>query len=559
MNRFRPTPEKSGPPRRSVIGQAVLAVAAGVAASAVHAGPVETDNPDLKIRFDNTVKYSQAYRLQDRSPGLASCAICLNQNDGDNNFGKGLVSNRVDLLSEFDIAYQNVGLRVSGAAWYDAKYRSSNDNNTVTANHVPRNEFPNATRKLLGKKAELLDAFVFGKTSFGDTQATFRLGRHTLLWGESLFYGSNGIAGGQAPIDLVKLLSVPNAQFKETAMPTGKLSGQVQVNEDLSLGGYYQYEWRKTRLMPVGGYLSTSDTMGPGAERIIAGNPALPNPPVFAVLPDQEPKGSGQYGLQLRTRVPSIDTDFGFYATRYHATTPSNIYSTLTGFPPTLHPSTFLWTYAEGIRAYGASFAKAIGEVSLSGEASVRHNAPLSSSGQAILSSIGVNVGLNNNSKPGYAIGETAHAQLSWLASLGPSFISREASFLGEIAWNRITSVTRNASMLNPNADRSATALRMVFSPTYRQLFPGVDVSVPVGVSHTRGRSGAVGPGFGVDRGGDMNLGVSAIYLNGWTLAANYTCFYGPEGPTLDAANNAQFKQALRDRDYLSLSLRNTF
>lgn len=559
MHPFRPVPAPSAPPRRAAIAGAVLAVLAGATASTLQAAPLETDNPDLSIRFDNSVKYSQSYRLREASPGLASCAICLNQNDGDNNFGKGLVSNRVDLLSEIDVTYQDVGLRVSGAAWYDAQYRSSNDNNTITANHVPGNAFPAVTRKLLGKKAELLDAFVFGKARLNDMQASFRLGRHTLLWGESLFYGSNGIAGGQAPTDLVKLLSVPNAQFKETAMPTGKLSGQVQVNEALSLGAYYQYDWRKTRMMPVGGYLSTSDAMGEGGERIIAGNPALPNPPAFAALPEQEPKHGGQYGAQLRLRATDIDTDFGFYATRYHATTPSNIYSTLTGFPPAPRPSTFQWTYAEGVRAYGVSVAKAIGEVSLSGEVSVRRNTPLSSSGQSILGSIGVNVGLNNTSMPGYAIGETAHAQLSWLASLGPSVVSQEASFVGEIAWNRITSVTRNAAMLNPNADRSATALRMVYSPTYRQLFPGIDLSIPVGISHTRGRSGALGPGFGVHRGGDLNLGVSAIYLNGWTLAANYTRYYGPEGPTLDGANNAQFKQALRDRDYVSVSIRNTF
>jgi hypothetical protein len=558
MNRSKLDTAKQPLPRRLALAQAA-ALLAGAAASALHAAPIAVDNPDLKIRFDNTVKYSQAYRLKEASTGLASCPICLNQNDGDNNFGKGMVSNRVDLLSEFDITWNNVGLRVSGAAWYDAKYRTSNDNDTFTANHIPRNEFPEATRKLLGKKAELLDAFVFGKTTFGDMPATFRLGRHTLLWGESLFYGANGIAGGQAPIDLVKLLSVPNAQFKETAMPTGKLSGQVQVNEDLSLGAYYQYDWRKTRMMPVGGYLSGSDSLGEGAERIIAGNPALPNTPAFAALPELDAKESGQYGLQLRMRAPSIDTDFGLYATRYHATTPSNIYNTLTGVPPALRPSTFQWVYAEGIRAYGASFARTFGEVSLAGEASVRRNAPLASSGQSILSTIGVNQGLNNNTKPGYAIGETAHAQVSWLASLGPSFISNEASFLGEIAWNRVTSVTRNAAMLNPNTDRSATALRIVYSPTWRQLFPGVDLSVPVGVSHTRGRSAALGPGFGVDHGGDINLGMSAIYLNGWTVAANYVRFYGPEGPTLDGANNAQFKQALRDRDYITLSIRNTF
>lgn len=543
----------------TTLSRAVAALLAGTAVPALFAAPIEVDNPDLKIRFDNAVKYSQAYRLKDASPGLASCAICLNQNDGDNNFGKGMVSNRIDVLSEFDVTYQNVGARVSAAAWYDAQYRSDNDNGTFTSSHVPRNAFPRETAKLLGRKAELLDAFIFGKAEIADMPATFRLGRHTVLWGESLFFGANGIAGGQAPVDLVKLLSVPNAQFKETAMPTGKLSGQLQVDADLSLSAYYQYDWRKTRLMPVGGYLSASDSLGDGAERIIAGNPALANPPAFVARPDQEPKNGGQYGLQLRLRAPGVDTDFGFYATRYHATTPSNIYTTLLGVPPALQPSTFNWAYGQGIRAYGASFAKAIGEVSLSGEVSVRRNAPLASSGQAILATIGVNAGLDNDAKPGYAIGETAHAQVSWLASLGPSFISSEASFLGEVAWNRVTSITRNAAMLNPNADRSAASLRMVYSPTYRQLLPGVDVSVPVGVSHTRGRSAALGPGFGVDRGGDINLGISAIYLNGWTVAANYTRFYGPEGPTLDGVNNAQFTQALRDRDYISLSIRNTF
>lgn len=544
---------------RTPMASAMALLFAGVVAPSAYAMEIDVGNPDVKVRFDNTVKYSTAFRLEDRSPALSSCAVCLNQNDGNNNFDKGMVSNRVDLLSEFDVTTQHFGLRVSGAAWYDAKYNTSNDNNTFTSNSIPRNEFPDATRKLMGRKAELLDAFVFGKSEVGEMPASFRLGRHTLLWGESLFFGSNGIAGGQAPVDLIKLLSVPNAQFKETAMPTGKLSGQIQVTPDATIGAYYQYDWRKTRLMPVGAYLSTSDTLGDGAQRIIAGNPAAPNPPAFIARPDMKPSDSGQYGLQLRLRNTDLDTDFGLYAIRYNATTPSNIYNTLSGRPPAPVPSTYQWAYAEGIKAFGASFAKTVGEFSLAGEVSVRHDAPLASVSQSIIPAIGVNVGLNNTSNPGYAVGNTLHAQFSWLASLGPSFISNEASFLGEIAWNTRTSVTRNAAMLNPNADKSATALRVVYSPTYRQILPGVDVSVPMGFSYTRGRSSAVGAGFGVDRGGDMNIGVTATYLNGWILALNYTHYYGPEGTTLDAANNAQYKQALKDRDFISLSIRNTF
>jgi hypothetical protein len=237
----------------------------------------------------------------------------------------------------------------------------------------------------MGRKAELLDAFVFGKFQLGDKPATVRLGRHTLLWGESLFFGANGIAGGMAPLDLPKLLSVPNSQFKEIARPTGKLSGQMQLSDGFTLGAYVAYEWEKTRLMPVGAYLSSSDSLGPGAERINAGPTGT-----FAYAGDVDARDSGQGGVQLRWHVDALDTDFGLYAIRYHATGPSNIWTTLAGAPPALSASSFRWAYHEGIRAFGASFAKTIDEWSLAGEASYRQNTPLASSGQSVIPAIGL-------------------------------------------------------------------------------------------------------------------------------------------------------------------------
>jgi len=526
-----------------------------LAAQSAVAIEIDTGNPDWKLRWDNTVKASLMQRLKDASPVLsAQPPLTVNQDDGDNNFKKGLVSSRIDLLSELDLTGPGYGARLSGAAWYDSVYNRATDNTTFTANHQPRSAFTTETRDLMGRKVELLDAFVYGNFDIGERRASVRAGRHTLLWGESLFFGANGIAGGQAPLDLIKLLSVPNATFKEVARPTGKVSGQVQLTPDVSLGAYLAYEWEKTRLMPVGAYLSGSDSLGPGAERILAGPTAA-----FARQPDLDAKDSGQGGLQLRWRVPSIDTDFGLYAIRYHATTPSNINTVLTGAPPALTPSSYRWLYHEGVRAYGASFAKSIGEWGLAGEVSVRQNAPLASSGQATLATIGVNAGLNNNSNPGYAVGETAHAQVSWIASLGPSFLSNEASFVGEVAWNTRLKVTRNAHMLNPNADKSAVATRMVFSPSYRQVLPGLDLSPSIGLGYTKGKSSAVGPGFGVDGGGDLSLGLNAVYLGAWNLGVNYVHFLGKAAPTLDANNNAVYQQALKDRNYLTVSLRTTF
>ncbi|MCW5645072.1 MAG: DUF1302 domain-containing protein [Rhodoferax sp.] len=538
-------------------------------ASGVHAMELDTGNPDIKARWDNTIKYSNAFRVKGASPQLASTRFGpggvvgpnnSNQDDGDNNFGKGLVSNRIDLFSEFDLQSSNFGLRVSAAAWYDSVYNGSTDNTSLTSNHVPASAFPSETRKVMGQDAELLDAFVWGRFDVADRPVTMRLGRHTLLWGETLFFGANGIAGGQAPLDLVKLLSVPNSQFKEIARPTGKLSGQIHLSDTLSLGAYIGYEWEQTRLMPVGAYLSATDTLGPGAERLNAGPTGI-----FVKQPDIKARDSGQWGLQLRWHAEDIETDFGLYAIRYNATGPSNIYTTLTGFPPgpggpgNLAASSYRWAYHEGIRAFGVSAAKTVGAWSLAGEASIRRNTPLASSGQSVLPSIGVGVNYDNNDNPGYAVGETAHLNFSWLASLGPSFISDEASFLGEIAWNTRTKVTKNARMLNPNADKSATALRMVYAPTYRQVMPGLDLTPSIGLGYTWGRSSALGNAFGADKGGDINLGISGIYLGKWIASLNYVHYLGPIGGSTDNNSNVQFKQALKDRNFVTFSLRTTF
>lgn len=549
--------------RHPPIPRTLLATAALLACTSADALEFDTGNPDVKLRWDNTVKYSLTARMKQRSPSLSTTTFGpggvvgpnnINQDDGDNNFGRGLVSNRLDVLSELDLSMTNFGGRISAAAWYDEVYNQGTDNTTLTSNNTPASAFPGETRKLMGRKAELLDAFVWGKFDLASRPASVRLGRHTLLWGESLFFGSNGIAGGQAPLDLIKLLSVPNSQFKEIARPTGKLSGQVQLTDNVALGGYIGYEWEKTRLIPAGAYLSTSDAMGPGASRINAG-PAG----VFQRAPDLEPPDSGQGGLQLRWRVDAIDADLGFYAIRYHATTPSNINNTLAGFPPALTAQSYRWLYHEGVRAFGTSIAKTVGDWSLAGEASIRQNTPLASSGQSVIPAIGVGTRYNNSDNPGYAVGETAHAQFSWLASLGPSFISREASFVGEVAWNKRIKVTHNPQMLNPNADKSAVGMRMVYSPSYRQVWPGVDLSPSVGLGYTWGKSSAIGPGFGVDKGGDLNVGLTAVYLGKWTASVNYVHFLGPQGPTLDNANNAQFKQALKDRNFITFSLRTTF
>ena len=117
-DRARPPAAARRVPGRPALTTLLLALLAAPAAQAIE---IDTGNPDWTLRWDNTVKYSLMQRLNDASPTLsAQPPLTVNQDDGDNNFKKGLVSSRIDLLSELDVVYQNrLGLRLSAEEEYD--------------------------------------------------------------------------------------------------------------------------------------------------------------------------------------------------------------------------------------------------------------------------------------------------------------------------------------------------------------------------------------------------------------------------------------------------------
>lgn len=544
-----------------------------VAGSPAFAFEIDTNIPDLKASWDTTLKYGTVWRTKSPSPLLVDRPpTTVNQDDGDRNFGRGLVSNRLDLLTEADVTFRNFGARVSAAGWYDAVYERSNDNNSpATANQytVPSDQFTDATRQVHGMDFQLLDAFVFGKGSIGDVQGSFRAGRHALLWGESLFFGANGIAGTQAPVDVVKLQSVPNSQFKETILPVGQLSGQLQFSPAFSVAAYYQYQWTKTRLPAVGSFFSNGDVVDFGGERILAGAPLVPGgmPAAFYRGADQGASDSGQGGAALHLRA--LDSDFGLYAIRWHSKSPQvyvrpAILAQSGGPPVIVDPANYnpaigqigqyFLTYPEGISTYGASASHSLGDINLAGEISVRRNMPLVSHSPNILPGDLA----DNHDHPLYAVGNSINAQASFLWTLPPNFLANEATALGEVAWNHRTGITKNPDSLDPNTTQSATGIQLVYEPLYRQVCAGLDLSVPVGGTYTHGRSSTV-QGFGVDNGGNLNIGLTATYLNSWRFALNYTHYYGPAGPGTDSFNHTSFAQSLADRDFVAFNVRTTF
>lgn len=511
----------------------------------VRAFEITSGNPDIKVSWDNTLKYSAAWRVKSRDPRVEGSAFNPNLDDGDRNFDRGLISNRADLLSEFDVAYQkNYGFRVSAAAWYDSVYNRSNDNDSAATNNsvsTANNEFPDATRKLHGRKAEFLDAFVFGKFNPDDMGLSLRAGRFTQLYGESLFFGGNGIAAAQTSPDIVKLLSVPSSQFKEILRPVGQFSAQLQVSPQVSVGAYYQYEWRKARLPGVGSYFSFADFVDDGGERLFTPLGALPRGDDLAA------RDSGQGGAQVRFKAG--DVEYGFYAARFHDKFPQFYVRPISG--------DYAVVYAQDIKVYGVSASTVFGETNVAAEMSIRRNAPLAAVGNVVVT---LDPNADGRDHPFYPVGNTFHAQVSAISVFPANALWQGASFIGELAFNRRLSVKQNADQLDPRTTRDATALRFIFQPEYFQVLPGVDVQVPIGVGYgLAGRTSVLGTGFSPEHGGDASIGVKADYQKTWQGSLTYTHFYGRTGAIVNPAAQLSFDQFHKDRDFVALSIQRTF
>ncbi|MFB3917479.1 MAG: DUF1302 family protein [Terriglobales bacterium] len=549
-------------------------------ASNTDAGPAETEatspsvattestadqastGSNVKFSWDTTFKYSNAFRLSGRNARLIDAArnpFNLNQDDGDRNFHGGLVSNRVDVLSEMDVQFGDFGIRGSMAAWGDSVY------NQRTANNSPQSynslysdyrHFPGGTRDLQFAYAELLDAFFFGKTRIGDRTLSFRVGKFAQLWGEALFFGNNGIAGGMSPIDVTKLLAVPNTQFKELIRPVPQVSLQFEVTPKLSIGAYYQFLWDELRLPPAGSYYSALDFMADGGERVFLGPPLVPGggPAAMFRRPDLEPKDSGQFGVQAKIHA-GHGIDLGFYAIQFHEKAPQPYLQPFA--PGDVNPVTgqvgnYYWVFPENIKAYGMSATKTMGVVNWAIEISGRTN-------QDLTSLAGAGPLPPSHGNPSYAVGDSIHGNLSALATFGQNFLSKESTLLAEIAWNRLLSISHNPQALDPGVTRDGVGFRLLYTPTYRQVFSGLDLSIPVGFSFfPMGKSAVLYP-FGPDKGGDFSVGVSTSYLDAWRFSLTYTQFYGPAGGALIVdsfpAPHFTFKQSLADRNTISFSI----
>ena len=338
-----------GPPRPTVpprlrFGFAALTAGLVILGGLLHPIPVqaiEIGGGEIQGNLDTTISHGMRFRVEKRKAGLAADA---NGNDGNLNYNRGIVSNASKFTTDLDVGTGDFGAFVRASGFIDFE----NENGTRE-----RTPLSDAAKDKVGKDLEVLDAFVTGTFDAGDSIVDVRLGRHVLNWGESTFI-PNGI-NAINHFDVSKL-RLPGSELREALLPVGLASMSMSPSDILSVEGFYQLDWEKTEIDPVGSYFSSTDYAGPGAEKAVIALPGLDlgdmgltegnNPftifsrtsvagafgtltaedPDFLVAPrhaDREPDDSGQWGIALRYLAEELNnTEFGFYYMNYHSRLP---------------------------------------------------------------------------------------------------------------------------------------------------------------------------------------------------------------------------------------------
>src|SRR5690554_246166 len=106
---------------QSTLARSALALAVVAATGSVSAMQIDLGNPDIRLRWDNTVRYNLGIRTDKPDSDILNNP---NFDESNGKFDRGdIVTNRLDVLTEVDLAYKwHFGARVSAAGWYDDAY-----------------------------------------------------------------------------------------------------------------------------------------------------------------------------------------------------------------------------------------------------------------------------------------------------------------------------------------------------------------------------------------------------------------------------------------------------
>lgn len=593
--------------RYTLLASAILAATVPMA----HAAEIETGNPDWTVRLDNTVKYNYGVRTESADKRMLATP---NNNDGDYNFRKAgtNITNRVDLLTEMDVVYQNhMGFRVSAASWYDKAYENagSNSNPFVNGNGSTSGLIANdprlagvtndnvgtgsphlsnyAQRYYTGPSGEILDAFVFYSTEVGEESIlSVKAGQHNVFWGETILNPVHSVSYGQSGLDLAKLAASPGTEAKELFVPRNQLSMSFTVNPELTVGAQYFLDWDEARLPEAGTYYGGSDLVGFGAQSFLLGNTnaVVPGSPLGCGLApcngltnvrrghDLTPDKRGDWGVMAKWSPAWLDGTLGVYyretseilpqawldarglsSANANGTRPAGQVPAVINTLNSLSTATYQMAYADNIKIVGLSLSKDVGGISVGSDLNIRHNMPLASI-PAIVSTnspLGLGRGLGllpaRTAATGVvydtpekgdsmaATGDTLHWTINGLMTIADTPLFDSATLLGELYYSNLLKLDSKNEALYKGKDsyrgidaptRDNWGIAVNFTPTWYQVFPGVDLNAPMSVNLGLDGVSPVSGGGAKDT-GNYAIGLGAVVYNKYFVDLKYVDSFG--------------------------------
>lgn len=534
---------------RSVSRPTMLAMAGllGLVESA-QALVIETDNPDVQMTWGNTIRYNLGVRAKQRNKVIGNSA---NSDEGTYSYDRGdVVTNRLDLLSEFETSYKKqVGLRLTGAAWVDGAFHDDVRTNPAFASRgsYRGNQFSNYTKRYSGgPSGEILDAFVFGNFRLDSMSGNVKAGRHVNLWGEALVLSAHSVSYAQAPSDGLKALTTPGVDAKETALPVGQISGTLQATPRLALSGQYFYEWRPTRLPEGGTYLAGTDFILQGPDQF-----SLSPTTFLANKGIKKPKASGEWGINARWQPEWLDEGtVGIYYREFSERSPT-ISLNLAG-------GTYSAVYPENAKLYGVSLSKAFGGVSTGIELVRRENTALTSS-------------ITDGASEG-ARGNTWHGLLNVVQAFGQTSLWSSAFLTAELAyskWDEVTSGEKyflacyrraagDQGVATGCATKDSVQGFVRFAPTWNAVWPGWDLTASASyLAGLKGNSAVLGGGN--YRAGSYTLGLNLTYNSQHDFSIAYNGYLATHEQNAAGAIRVSNGSQIQDRGWVVFTYKGSF
>jgi len=408
------------PRRVLLLAGAALAITGGL----TPASAFEYTVGDYQISLDTTLSSSVGFRTSPVDQAFVGYANggtfpTANADNGTLNFKPGNVVEATQrVTTELQVKHDDWGIFVRATGFFDPTYDTSVDSRAFPLDR--------AAVRDIGADMRLLDAYFFASPEIFGHTVDVRIGNQALNWGESTFiqFGINGIT----PLD-VTALRTPGAELRTAFLPIPAVDLKTEIVQNLTIEGFWQPYWTRTKLEPTGSFFGNNDGVTDGGtfqnffslykddiSCIYAASLAQNNPfgGCIGRSTDSHPTGVGEGGLALRMNVPSLDdAEFGLYFENYDSRTPfvnfrtgsSNVNgaggafgvlpdpltSFVFGFPP--HPSvyykntysatdSYFDTYPSDIKLVGFSWNfNAASGVAIQGEMSHRFDQPVQLSG----------------------------------------------------------------------------------------------------------------------------------------------------------------------------------